>query len=71
MKDESSAPKVLYFYSDRSETSVIVSSIFEGIAEAFKNKPLIFGRLNIDKNEIPELHDIAIPSLIIIRHYGD
>lgn len=63
--------KVIFFYSDRSENSVILSDIFAVIAETFKHKPLVFARINIDRNEIPELHDIGIPSLITIRHYGD
>ena len=69
--ESSSALKVIFFYSDRSENSVILSDVFAVIAETFKHKPLIFARLNIDRNEIPELHDIGIPSMITIRSYGD
>ena len=71
MSSEGSSALKVIFFSDRSENSVILSDVFAVIAETFKHKPLIFARLNIDRNEIPELHDIGIPSMITIRSYGD
>ncbi len=71
MSTDLETSKIIYFYSDRSEPSMIISDTFVMIAEVFKNKKAIFARLNIDRNEIPELHDIGIPSMVILKSYGD
>ena len=63
--------KVIYIYADRSERSIIIMSDYMAAAEQLKHQNCIFARLNIDRNEIPELYDVEIPSLVILKGFGD
>lgn len=70
-EDERDIQKVIYLYSERDDSSMIILSTIEHISEQLKFKPLIFGIVDLDKNEIPALQDIDLPSLVSLKGYGD
>lgn len=71
MTKELEVKKVIFMYSDRSETSRILADEFIGIAEQLKRQRCYFAKINLDRNEIPDLQDVDVPALIILKGFGD
>jgi hypothetical protein len=71
MTKEIEVNKVIFMYSDRSETSRMLADEFVGIAEQLKRQRCYFAKINLDRNEIPDLQDVEVPALIILKGFGD
>lgn len=71
MTKDSEIDKVIFMYSDRSETSRILADEYVGIAEQLKRQRCYFAKINLDRNEIPELQDVEVPALVILKGFGD
>lgn len=65
--------KVIFFYADRHEECELILDYLYQIANEYARmkKHVIFARMNIAKNELPELADMDVPSLVVIKGYGD
>lgn len=63
--------KVVFMYSDRSETSRILADEFVSIAQQLKRQNCFFAKINLDRNEIPDLQDVEVPALVILKGFGD
>jgi len=65
--------KVIFFYSDRSEECDMILDYLYLLANEYTRlrKHAFFARMNVDKNEVPELAEMDVPSLVVIKGYGD
>lgn len=70
MTNSPDTDKIIFLYSDRGETSGPLIDSFQEIAQLYKSKCL-FAKLNMDRNEIPDLDDVKVPAMVALKGYGD
>lgn len=71
MTKDTDVYKVVFMYSDRSESSRILADEFVSIAEQLKRQRCYFAKINLDRNEIPDLQDVEVPAMVILKGFGD
>lgn len=63
--------KVVFIFSTKTDEDQMLLGLFMSVAEQLQNLDCIIARLNIDQNEIPEMEDVPLPSLAILKGFGD
>ena len=63
--------KLIYFYTDDCVKCQSIFKMVSEIADEFEGKALIIGRINMSKNEIPEMAGFKFPMLAVLRKFED
>lgn len=63
--------KLIFFFEDNCLVCTEVMRVVERIAEDFKGKALLVGKINMSKNEVPEMIGYEFPLLAVLRSFLD
>lgn len=63
--------KLVYFYTDDCTKCQSIFKMVNEIADEFEGKALIVGRINMSRNEIPEMAGFKFPMLAALRRFED
>lgn len=71
MKKDQEVFKLVFFYTDDCEKCEQIFFMVNEIAEEYSGKALIVARINMNKNEIPEMVGFKFPMLAVLRKFDD